>query len=205
MTSSNFTADDIEILEHRTLYQGFFTLAEYSFRHRLFAGGWSDIVTREVFERGNAVVVLPYDPRLDLVVLIEQVRLPALATSRSPWLLELVAGMIGEGESAEEVAHRELAEETGLKADRILPVSSYLASPGGTSERMYFFLAEVDASQARGLHGLEHEHEDIKVQVMSRERAYNQVVSGGIDNASTVIGLQWLELNYRSLRQMSAR
>ncbi|ABM01250.1 ADP-ribose diphosphatase [Shewanella amazonensis] len=194
-----FSREDIEVLGSSTLYQGFFKMVRYQFRHRLFAGGWSEVVSREVFERGHAVVVLPYDPVTDQVVLIEQVRFPALETSEFPWLLELVAGMMEDGESAEDVARRELMEEAGLTASRMLPIGSYLSSPGGCSERFYCFLAEVDASQAEGLHGLAHEHEDIRVHVMSREAAYAMVESGEIDNGSTVLGLQWLELNRHKL------
>ncbi|QIR16082.1 ADP-ribose diphosphatase [Shewanella aestuarii] len=179
------------------LYQGFFKLEQYKFKHKLFAGGWSDVITREVFERGNAVVVLPYDPIQDQVVLIEQVRAPALASTNSIWLLELVAGMVEPGESHEQVAKRELMEEAGLDCRAMDYINSYLVSPGGTSERFYLYVGLVDASKASGLHGLDHENEDIKVHVVSREQAYQWVQSGVIDNASTVLGIQWLMLNYQ--------
>lgn len=201
MAVEKFTKEDVQVLGQRTLYRGFFRMEEYRFRHRLFAGGWSDEVTREVFERGHAVVVLPYDPREDKVVLIEQVRFPALETSESPWLLELVAGMIAPGEVAEDVAKRELLEETGLNSSAISAVSRYLSSPGGCSERFYFYWAEVNSSKANGLHGLAEEHEDIRLHVLSRADAYAKVLSGEIDNASTVLGLQWLQLNYQNLQQ----
>ncbi|MCH1929403.1 ADP-ribose diphosphatase [Shewanella sp. A25] len=199
MKPKAFTQTDVEVLDKKTLYQGFFALEEYRFKHKLFAGGWSQEVSREVFERGHAVVVLPYDKKRDQVVLIEQIRFPALATSKSPWLLELVAGMIAPHETPLEVAHRELQEESGLVAQNMHFVNSYLASPGGSTERFYFYWAEVDASKAQGLHGLADEHEDIRLHVLTREDAYNSVVAGKIDNASTVIGLQWLQLNYQQL------
>lgn len=199
MTPPVFSQTDIEVLEKKSLYQGFFALEQFTFKHKLFAGGWSQPVTREVFERGHAVVVLPYDVKRDQIVLIEQVRFPALATSKSPWLMELVAGMIAPEESPLDVAHRELLEETGLVASNMHYVNSYLASPGGSTERFYFYWAEVDSTHARGLHGLAEEHEDIRLHVLDREQAYNRVVAGEIDNASTVIGLQWLQLNYQQL------
>lgn len=199
MVPSVFSQMDIEVLEKKSLYQGFFALEQFTFKHKLFAGGWSQPVTREVFERGHAVVVLPYDVKRDRIVLIEQVRFPALATSKSPWLMELVAGMIGPEESPLDVAQRELLEETGLVASSMHFVNSYLASPGGSTERFYFYWAEVDSSNARGLHGLVEEHEDIQLHVVDREHAYQSVVAGEIDNASTVIGLQWLQLNYQQL------
>lgn len=200
MNPAIFSQKDIEIIGKKSLYQGFFSLDEYTFKHKLFAGGWSQPVTREVFERGHAVVVLPYDIKQDKIVLIEQVRFPALATTKSPWLMELVAGMIAPEETAVDVAHRELFEETGLVANSMHFINSYLASPGGSTERFYFYWADIDSSNVRGLHGLAEEHEDIRLHVMSREQAYNSMLNGEIDNASTVIGLQWLQLNYQQLR-----
>ncbi|WP_144211264.1 ADP-ribose diphosphatase [Shewanella donghaensis] len=191
---------DVEILSKKTVFKGFFKLDEYQFKHRLFDGGWSEVVTREVFERGNAVVVLPYDPVTHQVVLIEQIRLPAIMSTQSVWLLELVAGMIAADEIAEEVAHRELMEETGITASEMHFVNSYLATPGGSSERFYFYWAKVDASQAKGIHGLEYEHEDIKVHVVDFDVAMEMVNSGRIDNASTVLGLQWLALNLHKVK-----
>ncbi|GIU45318.1 ADP-ribose diphosphatase [Shewanella algidipiscicola] len=196
-----FSRDDIEMLSQHTVYQGFFRVDEYRFKHRLFAGGWSEPVTREVFERGHAVVVLPYDPVSDKVVLIEQIRIPVVADASTPWLFELVAGMIEPGESAEQVAHRELREEAGLVANKMVRVCDYFASPGGSSERFDFYWAKVDASLASGIHGISEEHEDIKVHVMSREAAYQLLCDGVINNASTMIGLQWLQLNYHKLRE----
>ncbi|MCE9677594.1 ADP-ribose diphosphatase [Shewanella sp. AS1] len=195
-----FTRADVEMLSQRTLYKGFFCLDEYRFKHRLFAGGWSEEITREVFERGHAVVVLPYDPVTDQVVLIEQIRIPVFGADQHPWLLELVAGMIEENETAQQVAERELKEEAGLTARKIEHISRYFSSPGGTSERFEFFWAQVDASDAGGIYGLIDEHEDIKVHVVPREEAYQAVCDGVINNASTVIGLQWLQLNYPRLR-----
>ena len=195
-----FSKNDVEQIAQQTVFNGFFSVIKYKFRHKLFAGGWSQAVEREVFERGDAVVVLPYDPTTDQVVLIEQIRFPALRTSETPWLFELVAGMIDKNRSPIAVAKAELMEEAGLIADSITPVNSVLASPGGTSERFHFYWAHIDASKAEGIHGLEQESEDIKVHVVSREQAYRMVEQGSIDNASTVIGLQWLQLNYQKIK-----
>lgn len=192
--------NDVEIIARETLYSGFFSLDLYRFRHRLFNGEMSTEVRREILERGHAAVLLPYDPVRDEVVLIEQIRIAAYDTSPSPWLLELVAGMIEEGESVEDVARREAVEEAGLDVGRTKPVISYLASPGGTSERLSILVGEVDASTAEGLHGLADENEDIRVHVVSREQAYQLVEEGIIDNAASVIALQWLQLHYEKLR-----
>ncbi|ALB69445.1 ADP-ribose diphosphatase [Cronobacter muytjensii] len=195
-----FTKNDVEIIARKKLYRGFFSLDLYRFRHRLFNGEMSGEVRREIFERGHAAVLLPFDPVRDEVVLIEQIRIAAFDTSDTPWLLELVAGMIEPGETVEEVARREAMEEAGLAVGRIKKFMSYLASPGGTSERLSLMVGEVDATTAQGIHGLADENEDIRVHVVSREQAYLWVEEGRIDNAASVIALQWLQLHYQALR-----
>ena len=195
-----FTKNDVEIIAREKLYSGFFSLELYRFRHRLFNGEMSGEIRREIFERGHAAVLLPFDPVRDEVVLVEQIRIAAYDVSESPWLLEMVAGMIEEGETVEDVARREALEEAGLVVGRTKPVLSYLASPGGTSERLSIMVGEVDATTAEGIHGLADENEDIRVHVVSREQAYQWVEEGKIDNAASVIALQWLQLHYQTLR-----
>ncbi|MCU6165501.1 ADP-ribose diphosphatase [Enterobacter roggenkampii] len=195
-----FAKNDVEIIARETLYSGFFSMDLYRFRHRLFNGEMSGEIRREIFERGHAAVLLPFDPVRDEVVLVEQIRIAAYDVSESPWLLEMVAGMIEEGETVEEVARREALEEAGLVVGRTKPVLSYLASPGGTSERLSIMVGEVDATTAEGIHGLADENEDIRVHVVSREQAYQWVEEGKIDNAASVIALQWLQLHYQTLR-----
>ncbi|KHN50065.1 ADP-ribose diphosphatase [Pectobacterium fontis] len=199
--SVTFTKDDVEIIARETLYDGFFSLERYRFRHRLFNGGMSGEVSREILERGHAVVLLPYDPVRDEVVLIEQIRIAAYDTSASPWLFELVAGMIEPGESHEEVARREAQEEAGLRVGRCRPIINYLASPGGTSERLAVMVGEVDTRTATGIHGLAEENEDIRVHVVSREQSYQWVEEGIVDNAASVIALQWLALHHEELKR----
>ncbi|MCL1126426.1 ADP-ribose diphosphatase [Shewanella surugensis] len=204
MTKAKHSVDDVELMSKKVCYQGFFQVDELTFKHKLFAGGWSAVVKREVLERGHAVVVLAYDPRLDEVVLVEQIRIPVLAASSSPWLLELVAGMIDTDESSIEVAKRELMEEAGLEARRIEKIQHFFPSPGGCTERVDLYFAEVDATKACGLHGLKDEQEDIRVHVLSRINAYNKVVSGDIVSAPTIIGLQWLMMHYQDLLKRSS-
>ncbi len=195
-----FAKNDVEIIARETLYSGFFSMELYRFRHRLFNGEMSGEIRREIFERGHAAVLLPFDPVRDEVVLVEQIRIAAYDVSESPWLLEMVAGMIEEGESVEDVARREALEEAGLIVGRTKPMLSYLASPGGTSERLSIMVGEVDATTADGIHGLADENEDIRGHVVSREQAYQWVEEGKIDNAASVIALQWLQLHYQTLR-----
>ena len=196
----SFSATDVEIIDKSTVFQGFFRLDRYTLRHRLFDGGWSSPMQREMFERGHAVVVLPYNAQTDELVLIEQFRLGAMASSPSPWLLEAIAGMIEPGQSPELTAKREAVEEAGIELTELMPMLHYYSSPGGSTERIQLFLGRLTAPVAEGIFGLSAEHEDIKVHVMPRMQAMQLLAEGKIDYAATVIALQWLALNRVEVR-----
>ncbi|MBK1668314.1 hypothetical protein CKO28_09735 [Rhodovibrio sodomensis] len=193
--------DSVEILNAETPFQGFFRIDRYTLRHRTHAGGWSEAMTRELFERGHAVAVLPYDPVRDEVVLIEQFRPGALAGGMPPWQVEVIAGMIEPDEAPEAVAHRESEEEAGLHVRELIPISHYLATPGGSSETIRLYCGLIDATGAGGVHGLAHENEDIRARAMPFDAAFAQLGQGPADNAPTVIGLTWLALNRARLRE----
>lgn len=194
-----FTPQDVEIVSKETLFRGFFKMVKYTFRHKLFEGGWSKPIEREMFERGHAAALLPYDPIRDEVVIVEQIRVGALEHD-NPWQYEIVAGIIDTDESPEQVARREAVEEAGVEVTHVLPITSYYPSSGGCSEKLDVMVGCVDATTAKGVHGLDYEGEDIRVQVMSREQAYQLVQQGVFENGATIIALQWLQLNYLDLQ-----
>ncbi|GAA5443124.1 ADP-ribose pyrophosphatase [Microbulbifer sp. NBRC 101763] len=204
-----FSADSVEILSKETVFKGFFTMLRLRLRHRLFRGGWSSTFQREVFVRGPAVGVLLYDPERDLVALTEQFRAGALERSAGPWCLEVVAGMVEEGEDLRDVAQREVQEEAGLKVQELHFIHSYMPSVGGSSERLHLYCGLVDLSSAEGYFGLEDENEDIHLRVFTRDLILRTL--GGdyapgenpIDNAPTIICMQWLELNREKLVKMT--
>lgn len=170
-------------------------------QYKLFDGGLSNVVSREMFERGHAVAVLPYDPNTGEFVLIEQFRLGAMATSDSPWMIEVIAGMIEPEEDLADVCHRESLEEAGIVLNELQKVMTFLSSPGGTTERLHIFMAKTDATLAKGLHGLDSESEDIKVHRVGEAQALAWLNSGKIDNAAAIIALQWFFLNKQTLLQ----
>jgi len=192
---------DFQLIEKRTAFQGYFRVDVYRFRHRLFAGGWSGEIRREVFERGHAAAVLPYDPERDAVVMVEQFRIGAAAAGMPLWQLEFVAGIIDEGETPEAVARREAQEEAGCEILDLVPVYRYLASPGGSSETVLLFCGRVDSRGLGGIHGLPEEHEDIRVEVVPFAEARARLEAGRITNAPAIIALQWLLLNRDSLQR----
>ncbi|TNF36234.1 MAG: NUDIX domain-containing protein [Gammaproteobacteria bacterium] len=196
-----FTAADSQCLADDTVYDGFFRIRRVTVQHALFAGGSSPVFTRELFERGQAVGVLPYDPVLDQVVLIEQFRVGAMDDAHSPWLLELVAGMIETGENAIAVARRETEEESGLSVQSLWPIGCYYSSPGGSSEQLRLFCGQVDASAAGGVHGLVDEHEDIRVHVFGVSDVPALLAEGSIRNVHTAVALQWLLLHADRVRE----
>ncbi|MBV1907858.1 MAG: NUDIX domain-containing protein [Kangiellaceae bacterium] len=185
---------EYKILTTEPLYKGFFSLTKYRFTNELFKGGWSDEFTREVLERGNASAVLLFDPNWKQLVLVEQFRAGAIGTDSSPWLMELVAGMIELGESPAEVVCREAVEEAGASIGRLQKICDYWVSPGGTSERVWLFLGEIDSHKILDFGGLDSENEDIKVHCISVEKAFNWLDEGRINNAMSIIALQWLRL-----------
>ncbi len=195
-----FTANDIDILERTTVYQRFFRVDQVKLRHKLYEGGWSEPLLRELFVRDDAVFVLLFDPAADKVILVEQFRIGAMDDARSPWLLELVAGMVESGETYTDVAKREAVEEAGAEILDLEPICQYHVSPGGSKEYVQLFCGRVDASHIGGIHGLAEEGENIKVITLDREHAYRAVLEGKINNAATIIALQWLQLNHRRIQ-----
>ena len=185
--------DDVQITQTDVCFQGFFRMSKLHVRHKLFEGGWCDTLQRERFDRGPAVGVLLYDQALDTVVLIEQFRIGAL-NEDSPWIFEVVAGMVEAGESPEEVAHRETLEEAGAELQELRHICDYLVSPGGTDEKLHIYLGLVDSRNIEGIHGLPEEGEDIKIHKVPSKVAFEALESGIINNGATVIALQWLEL-----------
>lgn len=194
-----YSRDDVDIEASDRAFNGFFAIDKLTLKHKRFSGGWSGSFQRELFERGEAVCVLLYDPARDVVVLTEQFRIGALADERSPWLLELVAGIVEEGENYAEVAARETAEEAGCTFNQLLPICNYWVSPGGTSERVQLYCGLIDSEGVGGIHGLEEENEDIRLHTFAFSQAYAAVESGEINNAATIMALQWLKINHAHL------
>lgn len=197
-----FTQNDYEIIQREVPYQGIFRMARYQLRFKLYNGGWSKVVVREVMERKSAVGVLLYDPHLDQVVLIEQFRPGAMANPQSPWLIEVVAGVIEPNESVKELAIREAKEEADCEILDLYPLSEYFVSPGGSNEYFHLFCGRIEASNAGGIHGLAQETEDIRSLLLPLEEAFLLLQEGKIKTSPAIISLQWLQLNHEWLKQL---
>jgi ADP-ribose pyrophosphatase len=192
---------DIDVLSRSVPHTGFLTVERYQLRHRLYAGGWTKPLDREVCVRGAASGVLPYDPERDAVVLVEQFRMGPFAVGAAPWMVEIVAGLIDPGETPEQVAVREAREECGCAVTDLLPITRYFPSPGSFAERVDVFCGRVDSRTAPAAGGAPHEGEDIRVLVVPWRTAKRQLEQGGYANAATIIALQWLALNRARVRR----
>ncbi|WP_031438726.1 NUDIX domain-containing protein [Methylobacter tundripaludum] len=189
-----------EILSTEIVYQGFFRVEKYRLKHTMFGGGWSSEITRELFMRGSCVAVLLYDPHADKVVLIEQFRTGAILNPDRAWLVEIVAGAIEEGEAAEEVAYRESLEEAGCEIQQLMVINEFYTTPGGSSEWITLFCGKVDSTHVGGIHGLDHEDEDILVRAVDFDKVYLMLENGEIESAIPIIAIQWLALNRQNLK-----
>lgn len=203
------TPEDVEILETEVPFRGYYRIESYRLRHRLFAGGWSQPMRRELLERGHAVAVILYDPDRDELVLIEQFRIGAFAALASPqitlectpWLLEIVAGIIDDGEKPEDVARREAVEEAGCEIQEMEFACQFLVSPGVCSESITLFCGRVDASRVGGVHGLDHEHEDIRVSAVPAAEVFDWLDQGRFVNATAVVAMLWFRGRHHAFRQ----
>lgn len=189
-----------ELVDHVAAFQGYFKVGRYFFRHSLHQGGQSPVISREVFERGHAAGVLPYDPLRDEVVLIRQFRAGLYVAGRHPWGWETVAGIIDEGEAPEQVVRREAIEEAGLEIGDLIPIHNLMLSPGAMSESCALFLGRVDSATAGGVFGLESEGENILVKVVPFAEVRAMLDRGEIENAAAVVALQWLALHRDEVR-----
>ena len=194
---------DVEIVEATKAFERFLRVDVFRFRHRLFSGEWSTRRSYDVLRRGQAVVIVLYDPDRESVVLVEQFRLPALLAGSSPWQLEAAAGLVDSGETPAAVAVRETQEETGLALiGELVPIQRYLPSVGGSDESVFLFCGRVDATTAGGVHGLAEEHEDIRVVVKTLAEIEALLDAGTIESGHTLIGLYWLLRHRDHLRQL---
>ncbi len=194
--------NDVSVESSETVHDGFFRMDHLHLRHRLFAGGWSPALSREIMLRDPVAAVIPYDPVADRIVLLEQFRGGMyMAGDANPWSIEIVAGIIEAGESAADMARRETLEEAGCTVARLEKIMDFYPSPGGCSEFVTVFCGEVSSAGIGGIHGVAEEGEDIRVFTETIENAIELVRTGAINNSIGIIGVQWLAANRDALRR----
>jgi len=187
----------VEIEQKRWLLEDFFQVEEVFLRFEKFDGEMSARIRRLNFERGDAAAVLIFNSETEKIILVDQFRYPTYGKGDG-WLMEVIAGIVMENESPEETVKREALEETGYRLNRVVPISTFFPSPGGCSERIFLFYAEVrnvDRVEMGG--GVEEDNEDIRVMEFSIPGIMEWVESGEIMDAKTLIALYWWK-NFQS-------
>ncbi len=204
-----FSVKDVNIHKKERVFKQFFAIDRYEVSYKKFAGGDTKVLVREVFERdADAVAILAWDQKTDEVALIEQFRPGALKDKESPWLIEIVAGIIDKGESCEQAAVREVKEEIGLdlKPSDLCYLTEEYPSPGGISEKVTIFIAKADLSHLEKLGGLEIESEDLRVFKAPLDAAYENVKNGRIHNSVAIISIMALKFEKEAIaRKLNAK
>jgi len=183
----------VKILKESREYDGFFKIDKALLQYEKFNGEMSREITRLNFNRGDSVAVLLYNEDKDSVILVRQFRYPAYVNNGPGWILETIAGIIGDGRDAISVARAELLEEAGYEVGNMKLISKFYVSPGGTSERIHLYVHR----RASPGGGQANENEDIQVVEIPLDEAVRMVETGEICDAKTTIALQWLKLNKR--------
>ena len=197
----------LQVTSDETVWSGRFAVQVVEFKQRRFDGTLSGTRRWELFRRGRAAAVLPYDPHADQVVLIEQFRLPALAAGLDPMMVEIPAGLCEPDEDPAATIRREAQEEMGLHVEQLERIGDFLLTPGGCDERCAVFAGRVHAPEAgadglAGHFGLAAESEDIRVRVLPAQDAIAAAVAGQYPNSVTTIALLWLGAKRDWLRSM---
>jgi ADP-ribose pyrophosphatase len=190
-----------QTVTRETLFQGYFRMDRLRIKHELFAGGWSEPFTREIFDRGGrAAAVLPYDPKSDKLILIEQFRAGVMAGGEYPWITEIVAGIIDGNEAPEDTARRDAFEEAGCSISELHKIADYFTTPGCASEHITVFAGRTTAPEHNVIRGVPHENEDIRVMVVDAAQAISLLYGNKIRDALTLIALQWFAMHHTELR-----
>lgn len=185
-------------IQHKQLvFDDDFKIQEANLRFQRYNGQMSNLVRRLVFERGDAAAALLFNYDTQKVLLIEQFRYPTYEKGPG-WIQEVVAGVIKSDENPEDAIRREIEEEVGYRVQQLAPIATFYVSPGGTSERIFLYYAEVgDGDRVSDGGGLTAENEDIRLIAYSRSEILAALTTGQIQDAKTLIAIQWLQLHWK--------
>jgi len=183
----------VEIHSRRRVFDGFFKIEEAELAYERFDGSMTPPLKRLVFERGDSVAALVYHREEDRLLFLRQFRYPTYEKGPG-WVTEVVAGMQEHGEPAEDALKREILEEIGYEVSHLEPIATFYVSPGGSSERIVLYYAEVTAAgKVAAGGGLIEENEDIVTVSYSPAELAQAVATGQIQDAKTLIGILWFQ------------
>lgn len=198
----SFTKNECKKIDENSNYQQFLGINKGRYEIALFDSDKKITIEREYLNAKKVVGVLLVDLKQQQILLTEQFRVGAIDDELSPWLLEIVAGMHDKNESNSKLAEREVKEEAGCEFTSLIPIHEYWTSPGISNEHMSLYCGLIDSPEV-GVFGCEDEDENIKTHLVDFETAFKWAKSGKIKNASTLIAIQWLQLNIDDLTDTS--
>lgn len=198
-----FSANDVEILSRNTVYSGFAKIEQLEIRHRLFEDqSFSKPIQRELVRRPEAAGVLLYDSKQQLFALIEQFRIGAIEDKDSAWQLEIVAGLVDEGETAEQTVIREALEEAGTQIENPQFIFSFYPSAGASNELFHLYAADTELSHTNQIFGVMDEAENIRLHVLKYEQLHTLLSQATyLKNSPVIIALQWLAMQCSPAKQ----
>jgi nudix-type nucleoside diphosphatase (YffH/AdpP family) len=182
----------VDIQGKRQVFDDIFRIEEATLRYQRFDGTMSSTFRRLNFVRGDSAAAIVLNTDTERVILTDQFRYPAYENGPG-WITEIIAGMVDGDDSPEDTIRREILEETGYQTGHLKHITTFYVSPGGTSERVVLFYAEVTNEDKIGKGGgIEVEGEDIQLVEPSLEELRSMMDSGAIADAKTIIGALWL-------------
>jgi GDP-mannose pyrophosphatase NudK len=190
MTNPNIKIEETEILS-----DNWYTLKKVCYNYRNKDGSW-ELQTREAYDRGNGATILLYNSEEKKVILTSQFRLPTYINGNDDGIMiEACAGLLDQ-DNPEDCIRKETEEETGYKVSKVRKIFEAYMSPGSVTEILYFFIAEYthDMKVSDG-GGLAEEQENIEVLELNAEEAYNMVDNGQINDAKTIMLLQYAQIH----------
>ncbi len=198
---NSFTREDVSVLHQEKGYDGFLAIEKLTLTHKTHSGDQTAPLVREAMTRRPVVAVLPYDPKRDQIVLIQQFRIGPFLHTGPLFPVEIIAGIIDpEDKSADITVRREAREEANLELTDIKCIHKLYPSPGGCSEHLSLYVGLCDASSVDGVYGVAHENEDILAAAVSYDTAQDLIASGMICDAASLLALSWLALHREALR-----
>lgn len=192
---------DVIVKAHRHAYQNYFGLDEMELQHRRNDGSLTPVLSRSALMQGQAIVILPYDPVRDRVLLVEQFRPPLyMIGDPAPWMWEPVAGMIDPGETPEETAYREVREEAHVELRALEPAGQAYSSSGSSTEYVYLYVGLADLTDTTDSGGLDSEGEDIRSAILSFDAFMVQVDANRFKDLPLLMLANWLARHRERLR-----
>ena len=191
----SFFNDDVKIVNRKTVYSGFAKVEQLTIQHRLFEDqSFSQPIQRELVNRPEAAGVLLYDSKQQLFGLIEQFRIGAVDDKNSAWQLEVVAGLVEQGDTPEQTVIREAVEEAGVDIKNPQLLYSFYPSAGACNELFHLYVADTQLSHTNQIFGVLGEAENIKLHVLKYDQL-SQLLSNPhyLQNGPVIIALQWLQ------------